>query len=209
MGDDAAPTGTSASGEPGRRPTDLPLVGPATAAAIDAADFDATDIAERRVSYVMLREAGINPGVAARMRRHYSLVWAFRWRFGGEDLPDRAAQVRGFEAPERSWVDESARPVEAGDDDAIQAWQDWVDRSFDSADATQPETCPRCTTRLVTYSLGERERVHCESCGYAAVDVVRRDARNQPAVGEGDARDDPDSWVAVLEAFRQRSRRED
>jgi len=193
MGDDAAPTGTPASGDPGGQPTDLPLVGPATAAAIEAADFDAADIAERRVSYVMLREAGINPGVAARMRRRYSLVWAFRWRFGGEDLPDRAAQVRGFEAPERSWVDESARPVDDGDDAAIEAWQDWIDGSFGSTDATPADTCPRCDDRLATYTLGERQRVHCESCGYAAVDVVRPGTRDRPD-GDGDA----DSWVAGL-----------
>lgn len=203
MGDDATPTGT-ASGEPGRHPTDLPLVGPATAAAIQAADFDADDIAERRVSYVMLREAGINPGVAARMRRRYSLVWAFRWRFGGEDLPDRAAQVRGFEAPERSWVDKSARPVDDGDDDAIAAWHDWIEGSFGPTDAASADTCPRCDARLATYSLGDRERVHCESCGYAAVDVLRRGTRDR---SEGD--EDPDSWVAVLEQFRRRSRRED
>lgn len=203
MGNEAEPTGATPASEPVDQATDLPLVGPATAAAIDAADFDAADIAAGHVSYVMLREAGINPGVAARMRRRYSLVWSFRWRFGGDDLPDRAAQVRGFRPPERSWVDESGRPVDGDDDAAIEAWNDWIDRSFaTSTSAETTDTCPRCGSALTTYTLGESERVHCEECGYAAVDVVREDSTTGETGEE-------DSWVAVLEQFRQRTPREE
>ena len=202
MGDQTEPGTTSAASQPNGQAVDLPLVGPAPAAAIEEASFDAADIAERRVSYVMLREAGINPGVAGRMRRRYSLVWSFRWRFGGEDLPDRAAQVRGLQPTERSWVDESSRPVEDGDDPAIAAWNDWIDASFaDEDDGTPPDQCPRCGSAFATYTMGERERVHCEDCGYAAVSVAR--TRSQRATVPDES---PQSWVAVLEQFRTRFR---
>lgn len=82
-------------------PTDLTFVGPATAEVLAAAAFDATDIPAKRVSYRMLVETGVNPGVAAKLRRCHSLSWSFA---SGSGLARRSEQVRGLQADERAWV---------------------------------------------------------------------------------------------------------
>ena len=159
-----------------RHLVDLPLVGPATARVIEEAKFNAAEIVDGRVSYVMLREAGINPGVAARMRRRYSLVWSFRWRFGGSDLADRAAQVHGLRPPERAWIERSQRPVANGHDAEDAAWVAWIEASFaESAGHDPPDTCPRCGGPISTYVLEGQERIHCEGCGYAGIDIAHDD----------------------------------
>ncbi|WP_458204678.1 DUF7409 domain-containing protein [Haladaptatus sp. NG-SE-30] len=84
------------------RPTNVQFVGPATATVIKDATFDAEDILRRNVSYEMLREAGVNPGVAGRLRREHSLSWSFGG--SGEDLTDRSNQIRGLQDEERAWI---------------------------------------------------------------------------------------------------------
>ncbi|MFB6109295.1 MAG: helix-hairpin-helix domain-containing protein [Halodesulfurarchaeum sp.] len=86
--------------------TALAQVGPATAPLLTAAGIEAGDIEERRVSHEQLLEAGVNPGVAARIRREHSLPWSLDG--GGEDLDRRAEQVRGLQDGEREWVAKSA-----------------------------------------------------------------------------------------------------
>ncbi|QKY21494.1 helix-hairpin-helix domain-containing protein [Halolamina sp. CBA1230] len=82
-------------------PTDLKFVGPATADAITAAGFSAQGVADKEVSYRMLTEAGVNPGVAAKIRRHHSLPWSFD---NDGDLDRRSEQVRGLKDDEAEWV---------------------------------------------------------------------------------------------------------
>lgn len=79
----------------------LLFVGPATAEALSAADYDADDLRKKRVSYRMLVDAGVNPGVAAKLRRRLSLSWSFA---SGDDLQRRSAQVRGLGRAEAAWV---------------------------------------------------------------------------------------------------------
>jgi len=86
-------------------PTDLKWVGPATAEALGDADFDAADLADKRVSCHMLVEAGVNPGVAAKIRREHSLAWSFE---STDDLDRRSAQIRGLGDAEAAWVAEAA-----------------------------------------------------------------------------------------------------
>ncbi|APE95647.1 DUF7409 domain-containing protein [Halodesulfurarchaeum formicicum] len=97
--------------------TALTHVGPATAGVLEAADIEPEDISNRRVSHAQLIEVGVNPGVAARIRREHSLPWSFDG--GGDDLDRRAEQVRGLQDGEREWVAASANgwdtPV-AGED---------------------------------------------------------------------------------------------
>lgn len=81
--------------------TDLKFVGPATRAVLQRAGVEPEDIAERRVSHAQLVNFGVNPGVAARIRREHSLSWSLE---GGEDLDRRAEQVRGLQDGERAWV---------------------------------------------------------------------------------------------------------
>lgn len=86
-------------------PTDLKFVGPATGEAVEDAGFSAQDIADKNVSYSMLLEAGVNPGVAAKIRRYHSLSWSFD--NDGGDLNRRSEQVRGLQDDERAWVADS------------------------------------------------------------------------------------------------------
>lgn len=180
-------------------PTTLRYVGPATAAVIEAAPYDAAAVRAGRVSYRELVDAGVNPGVAERLRREYGLVWAYRWHFGGEDLPLRAAHLRGAGEGERRWIAASApgwdgelpgydgladerSPEPPPDLDALD-WPDWPEptgedpgpaglaAALDDARATEA-TCPRCDADLTRYSLDGRESVHCEACGYAGVAVA-------------------------------------
>ncbi|WP_227354223.1 DUF7409 domain-containing protein [Haladaptatus salinisoli] len=115
------------------RPTDVQFVGPATAAVIEDASFDAEGIVERTVSYEMLREAGVNPGVAGRLRREHSLSWSFGG--SGDDLTDRSNQIRGLQDEERAWIAASSGDWEAtpastdGSGDAHAEEAAWRERS--------------------------------------------------------------------------------
>ena len=93
--------------------TDVTYVGPATAPILEGAGIEPADIRERRVSHAQLVQAGVNPGVAAKIRRHHSLSWSLE---GGEDLDRRAEQVRGLQDGEREWVARSASDWEDGTD---------------------------------------------------------------------------------------------
>lgn len=103
----------------------LRFVGPSTAAVLDREGYDATAITGKRVSYRMLVEAGVNPGVAAKIRREHSLSWSFS---SGGDLDRRSAQVRGLGRAEAAWVAASA-----GD------WEATTEQSTDDSDATETE----------------------------------------------------------------------
>lgn len=92
-------------------PTDLKFVGPSTAAVVDAAEFSAQDVADKRISFRMLVDAGVNPGVAAKIRRCHSLSWSFE---SGDDLSRRSEQIRGLQDEERAWV---ASSYDDSDDD--------------------------------------------------------------------------------------------
>ena len=81
------------------------FVGPATAAALADHGYDATAITDKRISYRLLVDAGVNPGVAAKIRREHSLSWSFD---SGGDLGRRSTQVRGLGAAEAEWVAASA-----------------------------------------------------------------------------------------------------
>ncbi|WP_435065460.1 DUF7409 domain-containing protein [Halobaculum sp. EA56] len=90
-------------------------MGDATAAVLADAPFGAAEIRDRRVSYRMLTDAGVNPGVAARIRREHSLAWSFESE--GEDLRRRSSQVRGLGDEERAWVAASSGDWQAADAD--------------------------------------------------------------------------------------------
>jgi predicted flap endonuclease-1-like 5' DNA nuclease len=93
--------------------TDLKFVGPATADAIEEAGFAVQDIVEKNVSYRMLLSAGVNAGVAAKIRRYHSLSWSFD---ADGDLSRRSEQVRGLQDEERAWVADSG-VGDAGEED--------------------------------------------------------------------------------------------
>ena len=117
-------------------PTELKFVGPATAAVIEDASFAAAGIRDREVSFGMLLDAGVNPGVAARIRREHSLPWSFDTEDDRNDLSRRSDQVRGLNNGERDWVAASTG--------------DWADDDPDETDGENeresPGTTPADTT---------------------------------------------------------------
>ncbi|WP_435154144.1 DUF7409 domain-containing protein [Haladaptatus sp. DFWS20] len=136
------------------RPTDVQYVGPATAVVIEEATFDAEDIRNKTVSYEMLREAGVNPGVAGRLRREHSLSWSFE---SGSDLSDRLSQIRGLQDDERAWIAASSGDWEQqtaetattdGSGDAKAEEAAWRDRSSPDPVTDVPEIDDSLATEL-------------------------------------------------------------
>ncbi|WP_336022908.1 helix-hairpin-helix domain-containing protein [Halobellus salinisoli] len=141
----AADADGGSTGEDGSKPIpdafeDILFVGPKSAAALRESSVSLSDFANKRVAYRDLTEAGVNPGVAAKIRREHSLSWSFDG--GGTDLDRRSAQVRGLADGERAWVaassgwsDDTATETD-GSGDAAAAEAAWRDRGTDDAGST-------------------------------------------------------------------------
>lgn len=97
--DDAGPDSARPEDDPAR--TDLRWIGSATAEVLAAAGIDAEDVRSKRVAYRTLVDAGVNPGVAAKIRREHSLSWSFE---AGEGLRRRSAQIRSLGSDEAEWI---------------------------------------------------------------------------------------------------------
>jgi predicted flap endonuclease-1-like 5' DNA nuclease len=137
---DEGPTDAADSGDresPPERLADVRFVGPSTAETLADTDVGPDTIVRKRVSYRQLTEAGVNPGVAARIRREHSLPWSFD--SSGEDLTQRSSQIRGLDDGERAWIAASSGDWESrsppdptetdGSGDATEAEAAWRDRS--------------------------------------------------------------------------------
>lgn len=132
---------------------ELRFVGPATEDKLAAAGIDAPAILGKSVSFVGLVDADVDPGVAARLRREYSLPWSNESTTGAR-LRRRASHVRGLREEERTWIeaswaDEDDDPTAAlpdGSGSATEAERAWRERSRGLTDifpdltgARQPE----------------------------------------------------------------------
>ncbi|MFC6729640.1 helix-hairpin-helix domain-containing protein, partial [Natronoarchaeum mannanilyticum] len=107
---------------------ELRYVGPATASTLAAESVTVDDVREKRVSYQMLVDAGINAGVATKIRRWHSLPWTF----DGEEhhLDRRSKNVRHLQDDEREWVAASSDwreddAASSGDDEPARTDDDW------------------------------------------------------------------------------------
>lgn len=122
-------------------PTDLKYVGPKTASLLEEAGIDAAAIVEKTVSYDGLIEAGVNFGVAGKLRREHSLSWSFG-PADGDGLTRRSNTVSGLSDGERAWVAASAGDWETdsantaesaaetdGSGEAVAAEAAWRERS--------------------------------------------------------------------------------
>lgn len=78
--------------------------------ALKAVDIDPDTIAEKKYSYRMLLDQGVDEPIADTLRRRYSLPWSFE---SNGDLDRRSDEVRGLGDAEREWI------AVSGDDD----WQ--------------------------------------------------------------------------------------
>ncbi|WP_416839641.1 DUF4332 domain-containing protein [Haloferax sp. DFSO52] len=99
---------------------DLKFIGPATEELLESEDIDVTSIADGEISYRDLVQAGVNAGVAAKIRRWHSLAWSFN---SGDDLNRRSTQVRGLGDDERAWVAASSGTWKTDEDDSASG--DW------------------------------------------------------------------------------------
>ena len=143
----------------------LRFVGPATADALEEVDVTAGAIESKAVSHADLVEAGVNAGVAARIRREHSLQWSFE---GGQDLDRRAEQVRGLHDDEREWVaasygDDAGASADGSGDAAAEeaAWRDnpaSADDQPDAEDAWQRRSWPNESDDTERAELAWRER---------------------------------------------------
>ncbi|MGQ4556021.1 DUF7409 domain-containing protein [Halobellus sp. GM3] len=116
---------------------DLRFVGPKSAAVLRDSEVSVADLVEKRVAYRDLTEAGVNPGVAAKIRREHSLSWSLDG--GGTDLDRRSTQVRGLDDDERAWIAASSGWSEDGAEtdgsgDAADAEAAWRARTVDGDD---------------------------------------------------------------------------
>lgn len=161
------------------KPTDLVAVNGVAAAAIADAPFDAADIPERRVSYAMLIDAGVDPAIADRLRHAYSLVWSFVWR-PGSDLKRRAAVVDGLLDEQKDWIAASAPDASADTEPLTLPTQPATpDTTTENPEASDPpstagaieEECPRCGSALVLYALGGCTQTACDACGYVGFET--------------------------------------
>jgi len=126
--DDSPPTGDA----------DIPFqsvrfVGPATAAVLERSSYDVTAITDKTVSYRLLVDAGVNPGVAAKIRREHSLSWSFN---SGGDLDRRSTQIRGLGTEEAEWIAASAGDWEESHIEST------ASSSTDDEPATEPPPWP-------------------------------------------------------------------
>lgn len=112
------------------------FVGPATADVLEEESISPEAFERKSVSHSQLVEAGVNPGVAARIRREHSLQWSFE---GGEDLDQRAEQVRGLQDDEREWVARSYGAAEASADGSGDATAEEVAWQEDATVSTDVE----------------------------------------------------------------------
>lgn len=123
---------------------DLRYIGQTTAEILADASISAAHIRDQAVSYLRLVDEGVDPGVAARIRREHSLPWSDE-PSEGPRLRRRAQHVRHLRDDERSWIDESwaaARSTESppggatsdGSGDPADAERAWRERS--RADST-------------------------------------------------------------------------
>ena len=121
---------------------DLHFVGPKTAALLRDSEISLTDFLEKRIAYRDLTAAGVNPGVAAKIRREHSLSWSLDG--GGTDLGRRSSQVRGLDDDERAWIaassgwsDDEAETDGSGDGTAGEAaWREQTASGDDTVGRT-------------------------------------------------------------------------
>jgi len=169
---------------------DLRHVGPVTAAVLREAEVSTADLREKRVDHETLVAAGVNPGVAARIRREHSLAWSHST---GGDLTRRADQVGGLGDAERAWVaassgDWSAEEARTGE---REAWRT-AEAAWREGDPPEP------VTELEDVSAADAGRL-----AEAGVNSIRSLAR---ADGDGLAASldlDPEQVAAWQRAARE------
>ncbi|MFB6250376.1 MAG: helix-hairpin-helix domain-containing protein [Halobellus sp.] len=159
---------------------DLRFVGPKTAPLLAESNISVADIWKKRVSYRDLTDAGVNRGVAAKVRREHSLSWSLDG--GGTDLDRRSDQIRGLDDEERAWIAESSGWSES-DSDA---------EADGSGDATAGEAAWQGHTS--DSDTGDDGSDSDESPSTAGEAAWRAGGISESDDADGDARDAESAW---------------
>lgn len=156
-------------------PTDVRFVGPATAETLEAADISVDGILRKEVSYRQLVDAGINPGVATKLRREHSLPWSLTGS-SSDDLDQRSNQVRGLKDGERAWVSASTGDWEATDpSEAVGAEADGSGEAEAAEAAWRDRSKPDPVTEVPGVSEDDAEQL-----AKAGINSVRSLATSNP-----------------------------
>ncbi|WP_430504866.1 DUF7409 domain-containing protein [Haloparvum sp. PAK95] len=176
---------TDASTADDLEPTDLKWIGPATAGAFADAEFSADDVADKAVSYQMLVDAGVNPGVAAKIRREHSLSWSFE---AGDGLSERSAQVRGLGSDEAAWVEASS----SGD------WEEADDDGTPDTDASDEDAWVAASSEGTPDEQDDSPAAGADAAYFTATADADGSVQDAEADGSGDP-------AAAEAAWRERS----
>lgn len=123
--------------------TDLQFVGEHTAAVCRSAGIRVVDLQNRQISYEQLLEAGVNPGVAAKLRRRYSLSWSFTT---SGDVVRRSKHVNGLDEREADWIAQSSGDwLSAIEERRSKIDQAGADRDGTDRDLADPDGTDRAT----------------------------------------------------------------
>lgn len=159
---------------------DIRFVGPATVELIADAEFSVSDIPEKNVSYSQLLDAGVNPGVATKIRREHSLAWTFE-SSDSEDLSRRSEQIRGLQDEERAWVAASTGDWESTSSGTGGSGPDAEAEADGSGEAAAEEAAwrERSQPRSVTEVSGIDDE-EARELGKAGINSVRSLANADP-----------------------------
>lgn len=174
-------------------PTSLHYVGPVTAEILETVGVTTEDVRTKSVSYTELVEAGVNPGVAAKIRREHSLPWSLDGFTA--DLDSRSDAIRGLTSAEREWVAQS-------DDDDWEPSKEAIPETVDPG--PEPEEAaielPPSDREIVSLAtINEIEQETQETLADAGVTTARSLASIEPSV-LAEATEIPEQHIRELQA---------
>jgi hypothetical protein len=181
-------------GDGERALTDLRFVGPVTADALRDAEITAADVEAKRVDHETLVAAGVNPGVAARVRREHSLAWSHTT---GGDLDRRADHVGGLGDGERAWVAASAGDWESADAPAPSTGEDWRtgETTWQDGGAPDPVT--------VLEAVSDEQAARLANAGVTSVRTLARSDAGRIARSLGFDEATVTAWKEAARAHRE------
>lgn len=194
---------------------ELRYVGPATASTLADESVTYDDVREKRVSYQMLVDAGINAGVATKIRRWHSLPWTF----DGEEhhLDRRSKTVRHLQDDEREWVaassdwrEDDATSSDDGDNEGGAALTDDDWESDDPAERDEtadPDDDDRPVLTAGDWQPADEDADGADASASAASDDPLTDGDWSPGeVGDAAETDGSGSAKARETAWRREAR---
>ncbi|KAB1188509.1 MULTISPECIES: helix-hairpin-helix domain-containing protein [Haloferax] len=186
---------------------DLKFIGPATEDLLESSDIDVESIVDGEVCYRDLVQAGVNPGVAAKIRRWHSLAWSFN---SGDDLDRRSSQVRGLGDDERAWVAASSGNWDADDEKESGDWTPTGTSDQSTTSSNESPTRDGDWTPSGSTSGGERQTQSGDWTPTGETGTAKEQPNQRgdwtPRGRSGTSADGSGDAVAAEAAWRERSK---